>query len=212
MLPLHTQNLLIEIITPCFQTKYFSIHQNKMKTYSTNISYLFNRQQWSFDLQSSQCQDTVQQEGATTNQMQIKLYAESYDNNTYISLLYWIELISTTFNSAFGILKYAFKVRWRKISKVCDCKSMKEKSVTSISDVLFFFFSLWNVFFFLNFPLCRNIPFVWVNLLCQRTRRSPNVMGYVGTWKPSLSGKFCKQIVLWLNMIYITRSPVHNTN
>lgn len=55
-----------------------------MKTYSTIISYLFNRQQWSFDLQSSQCQDTVQQEGATTNQ--IKLYAESYDNSTYISL------------------------------------------------------------------------------------------------------------------------------
>lgn len=47
-----------------------------MKTYITNISYLFNRQQWRFDLQSSQCQDTVQQEGATTNQMQIKLYAE----------------------------------------------------------------------------------------------------------------------------------------
>lgn len=36
----------------------------------------------------------------------------SYDNNTYISLLYRIEFISTTFNSAFGILKkYAFKVR-----------------------------------------------------------------------------------------------------
>lgn len=59
-----------------------------MKIYSTNISYLFNRQQWSLDVQRSQCEVTVQQEGATTNQMQIKLYAESYDNNTYISLLY----------------------------------------------------------------------------------------------------------------------------
>lgn len=55
-----------------------------MKTYSTNISYLLNRQQWSFDLQSSQCQNTVQQEGATTNQLQIK----SYDNNTYIYHFY----------------------------------------------------------------------------------------------------------------------------
>lgn len=139
------------IISPFSNKNIFSLHQNKMKTYSTNISYLFNKQQWSFDLQSSQCQDTVQQEGATTNQMQIKLYAESYDNNTYISLLYWIELISTTFNSAFGILNYAFKVRWRKISKSVMVKH-EEKSVTSISDVLLLllFFSLWNVLFFVE--------------------------------------------------------------
>lgn len=148
-----------------------------MKTYSTNISYLFNRQQWCFDLQSSQCQDTVQQEGATTNQMQMKLDAESYDNNTYISLLYWIELISTTFNPAFGILNYAFKVRWRKKSKSVTVKH--EQSVTSISDVLFCFFTV--ECFFCCCCFCRNIPSFWVNLLCQKTRKSPDVMRYVGT-------------------------------
>lgn len=71
MLPLHTQTTN-RVISPAFKQKYFSLHQNKMKVYSTNIFYPFHRQQWSFDLQSSQCQDTVQQEGATTNQMQIK--------------------------------------------------------------------------------------------------------------------------------------------
>lgn len=124
-----------------------------MKTYSTNISYLFNRQQWSFDLQSSQCQDTVQQEGATTNQMQIKLYAESYDNNTYISLLLY-RININNIQLSFWNTKLCIQSKMKEIFKVCDGKAWR-KSVTSISDVLFSFlfpfFATVECFFFFFF-------------------------------------------------------------
>lgn len=73
-----------------FKQNIFPLHQSKMKTCNNNKSYLLNRQQWSFDLQSSQCQDTVQQEGATTNQIKMKLYSELHDNNTHIYIYLFI--------------------------------------------------------------------------------------------------------------------------
>lgn len=76
-----------------FKQNLFPLHQSKMKTCNNNKSYLLNRQQWSFDLQSSQCQNTVQQEGATTNQIKIKLYAESHDNNTHIYIFIYLSLL-----------------------------------------------------------------------------------------------------------------------
>lgn len=121
-----------------------------MKTYSTNISYLFNRQQWSFDLQNSQCQDTVQQEGATTNQMQIKLYAESYDNNTYISLLLY-RININNIQLSFWNTKLCIQSKMKEIFKVCDGKAWR-KSVTSISDFFFVsFFCHCGMFFFCFF-------------------------------------------------------------
>lgn len=53
--------------------------------------------------------------------------------------------------------------------KVCDHKSRKKKMwhLSVMCCVLFVFVECFS----------RNIPFVWVNLLCQQTHRSPNVMG-----------------------------------
>lgn len=68
---LFTHKTTNRIITPFFSQnkRFFSTPEQKLKTYSTNISYLFNRQQWSLLIyRVSQCQDTVQQEVATTNQ------------------------------------------------------------------------------------------------------------------------------------------------
>lgn len=104
-----------------------------MKTYSTNISYLLNRQQWSFDLQSSQCQDTVQLEGATTNQMQIKLYAESYDNK-YIYITFILNRINiNNIQLSFWNTKLCIQSKMKKNFHVCDHKSMKKKK--KISDI-----------------------------------------------------------------------------
>lgn len=123
-----------------------------MKTYSTNISYLFNRQQWSFDLQSSQCQDTVQLEGATTNQMQIKLYAESYDNK-YIYITFILNRINiNNIQLSFWNTKLCIQSKMKKISTSVTIKAWrrKKKSVTSISNVLFFLFHCGMFFFFVE--------------------------------------------------------------
>lgn len=80
-------NTTNRIITPVFPKNICHYSRTKLRPIPL-IFYLLNRHQWSFDLQSSQCQDTVQQEGATTNRMQIKLNADSYDKNTLISRVY----------------------------------------------------------------------------------------------------------------------------
>lgn len=104
-----------------------------MKTYSTNISYLFNRQQWSFDLQSSQCQDTVQLEGATTNQMQIKLYAESYDNK-YIYITFILNRINiNNIQLSFWNTKLCIQSKMKKISTSVTIKAWRRKK--KISDI-----------------------------------------------------------------------------
>lgn len=142
-----------------------------MKTYSTNISYLFNRQQWSFwSTRVSQCQDTVQQEGATTNQMQIKPYAESYDNNTYISLLYWIRIHINNIQLSFWNTKLCIQ---RRMKEVCDRKSMKKKvwhQSVMCCFLLFFhcgmsFFVVVFIHLFIFFVEIHH--YVWVNLLCR---------------------------------------------
>lgn len=101
------------IFSPAFKQNIFHYTRTKWRPIALiYLTYLTDSSEvWIYRVPS--VKDTVQQEGATTNQLQIKLYAESYDNNTYLSPLYWIELISTTFNSAFGVLKYAFKIRWK---------------------------------------------------------------------------------------------------
>lgn len=71
---------------------------------------------------------------------------------------------------------------WR--TKLCIQSKTKEtsKSVTIKAgrkkcDIYQWCAVLFSFFFPSVECFCRNIPFVWVNLLCQQTRRSPNVMG-----------------------------------
>lgn len=116
-----------------------------MKTYI--YLDLFNRQQWRFDLQSSQCQDTVHQEGATTNQMQIKLYAELYDNNTHIHTFVLNRITINNIQTSFWITKLCIQ---RKMKKIPNCDSKEKKKSDIYRDVPF---SVFTVECF-----CRNIP------------------------------------------------------
>lgn len=155
-----------------------------MKTYSTNISYLFNRQQWSFGVQRvpsvklQYSKRVLRQTKGKLNRLQITIHLYT----TYILN----RIISTTFISACGILNYAFKSKMKKVEATTNW---------SISDVLLsFFFTVECFFFFLLFFL--EIYHLLGKFNCATKHRDPNVMGYVGTWKPSLSETFRKQIVL----------------
>lgn len=140
-----------------------------MNIVSTNRSSLVNRQQClgflmyrvpSVDVQYSK----KAQQQTKLNRMQNPMIT------VHISLLYWIEFIATTFNSAFGILHDAFKVRRTKSARVCE-REEEEESVTRgyLSFVPRGMF-LWKR------------TFVWVHLPSPGEPRGP-----VGTQKPPAS-------------------------
>lgn len=122
---------------------------------------LFNRQQWSSVSRSSKQQRALRL--TKSNCVQIPMITIHIH---YISLLYWIELISTAFNSAFGTPKGC--IQWDEQS--LWQKKMKKKSSDIDQCGSSFLLLLSNVECF-----CRNIPSFWVNLLCRKTHRSPRV-------------------------------------
>lgn len=78
---------------------------------------------------------------------------------------------------SFWSTKLCIQSKTKETSKSVTIKAGRKKCdidqwCTVFFFLLFFFFVTVDFYFF-----CRNIPFVWVNLLCQHTHSGPNVMG-----------------------------------